>query len=104
MKQKTLYSVHRRTHRQGFYSHRAWRRIRAIQLRKAPLCEICQKQGKLTPANTCDHIDPTWETWEEFIKGPFQSLCGLCHKEKTETVDLPKLKKADKLRLEVWDV
>ena len=103
MKQKKLYSVHRRTHRQSFYQHRAWRRIRAIQLRRAPLCENCQKQGKLSPANTCDHIDPTWESWEDFIKGPFQSLCPECHKDKTEFEDMPKLRKQDKLKVEVWD-
>ena len=104
MKQKKLFSAQRRTERRRFYQHRVWKRIRVIQLKKAPLCENCQKQGRLTPANTCDHISPLWETWEEFIKGPYQSLCGPCHKEKTETVDLPKLIKADRLKLEVWDV
>ena len=76
-------------------------RIRKIQLKKSPLCEMCQKEGRLTPANTCDHIDPTWESWQDFCRGPFQSLCGPCHKEKTED-DLPKLRKASKLKQEVF--
>lgn len=54
-------------------------------------------------ANTCDHISPLWESWEDFIAGPFQSLCGPCHREKTECDDMPKLLKADKLKLEVAD-
>ena len=103
-KRKKLFTAQRRAERRKFYQHRAWKRIRAVQLKKASLCEMCLKAGKLTPANTCDHIDPTWETWEEFTKGPFQSLCGPCHREKTGFEDLPKLMKAERTKLIVWDV
>ena len=97
------FTAQRRAKRQKFYTHRAWRRIRTIQLRKHALCEHCHKRGRQTVATVCDHIDPTWESWQDFIAGPFQSLCESCHREKTEVVDLPKLKKQAMLKLEVWE-
>ena len=90
-----------REKRHKFYYHRVWRRIRKIQLRKHALCELCLKEGRQTVANTCDHIDPTWESWNQFISGPFQSLCGACHREKSYE-DLSKIKKHNMLKLEVW--
>ena len=102
MKQNKLFSAERRAERQKFYWSTTWRRLRKIQLRKHALCEICLEDGLQTVANTCDHIDPTWETWEEFIKGPFQSLCETCHNEKSKE-DLSKLIKKDRLKLEVYE-
>ena len=87
-----------RDQRLKFYNHRYWQRIRKFQLLKEPLCRLCADQGRQTPANTCDHIDPLWETWNEFIRGPFQSLCSQCHNDKTLD-DIPKLKKKEKLKL-----
>ena len=103
MKRKKLFTAERRIERRKFYQSRIWKRIRAVQLKKASLCQHCLNTGRLTPANTCDHIDPTWETLEEFIKGPFQSLCDSCHRDKTAD-DLSKLIKAERTKLIVWDV
>ena len=97
-----LYSAERRKSRQKFYDHKVWRRIRKAQLKKHALCEICLKEGRQTVATVCDHINPLWESWKEFIAGPFQSLCKECHKHKTHD-DLSKLKKQDMLRIEVWE-
>ena len=102
--QKKLFSAERRAKRSKFYKTGVWRRIRSIQLRKHALCEKCQKEKRLTVATDCDHISPEWDTWEEFIAGPFQSLCGPCHKDKTMDEDLPKLLKKEKTTIEVWDV
>ena len=102
--QKGLFSPQRRAKRQKYYDHRIWRRIRKIQLRKAPLCEICKKEGSLTVATVCDHISPLWTDWQGFIKGPFQSLCKKCHETKSIESDLPRLRRADKLKMEVWGV
>ena len=102
MKQNKLFSAERRAHRSKFYKKYAWIKIRKSQLRKHALCELCIKEGRQTVANTCDHIDPTWETWEEFIKGPFQSLCETCHREKSYE-DVSKLIKKERLKIEVWE-
>ena len=90
-------TAERRAQRIKFYNKGAWQRIRKFQLDIEPLCRLCAKQGKQTPANTCDHIDPTWETWNEFIKGPFQSLCKPCHDDKT-IEDISKMIRKEKLK------
>ena len=37
---------------------RAWKRIRDRYIKSHPLCEECEKQGKLTPAEEVHHILP----------------------------------------------
>ena len=102
MESKKLFTAQRRAERSKFYKKGVWVRIRKIQLRKHALCEICLTTGRQTVATVCDHIDPCWDTFQEFLKGPFQSLCKQCHKHKTQD-DLSKLKKKDMLRMEVWE-
>ena len=81
----------RRLRNNRWYKSKTFKRMRKIQLRAKPFCEQCwrEKPRKMTVANTFDHIDPTWDTWREFIKGPFQSLCRQCHEEKTFMWDIP---------------
>jgi 5-methylcytosine-specific restriction protein A len=52
--------------------------VRARQLRKQPLCEMCLKAERLTPATVCDHVDPNTKL-TAFFDGPFQSLCKPHH-------------------------
>ena len=99
-----LFTPDRRALRNRYYKHRVWRRIRKIQLSKQPLCALCEKRGIQSVANTADHIDPLWESWNEFISGPFQSLCQKCHKEKTECEDLPKLIRKEKFEIRGEDL
>lgn len=63
----------------NLYSHRRWRRIRADQLRREPLCRFCDSNGRVTEATVCDHIDPHRGDLAKFWAGPFQSLCKHCH-------------------------
>lgn len=101
MKEPKLFSAQRRSQRQGLYQTPVWRRIRSIQLRKQPLCVMCEEQRKLTPATVCDHIDPLWPaTLEGLTRGPFQSLCRECHKEKSFE-DMGKMIRAEKLKIQV---
>ena len=92
-----------RKKRQAFYQKSAWKRIRKIQLSKQPLCENCWKIFKRqTVATVCDHIDPAWETWYDFCKGPFQSLCRACHDEKTKFEDVVELKRKKLLEVKFY--
>ena len=61
--------------------NRRWRKIRALQLQKEPLCRLCLAQGAGTPAEEVDHIDrkqPDNHGWDNL-----QSLCKPCHSSKT---------------------
>lgn len=63
--------------------------VRAEQLRKQPLCEMCLKAQRITVATVCDHIDPkSKDTEEGFFAGPFQSLCDAkpwrCHSSRKQ--------------------
>ena len=58
---------------------------------------------RLTEATVCDHINPDWDSWEDFVKGPFQSLCRICHDEKTY-LDLEIMRKKERTKLDLRDV
>ena len=101
-----LRTKERRDYRQPYYRTVTWRRIRKTQLRKSPLCEMCLKKipKKLEVSTICDHIDPTWETWDDFIRGPFQSLCLECDKFKRSIIDYPLMRKKERTKMEVIDL
>jgi len=65
------------------YNSARWRKIRARQLVKAPLCAECMKHGVFTMATDVDHIRPHRGDVVLFFRGPFQSLCHSCHAKKT---------------------
>lgn len=73
---------------QRLYNTREWRAIRRQQLAAHPLCAMCAKIGRITPATVCDHIEPHKGDWLKFARGPFQSLCAEHHnstKQQQET-------------------
>ena len=62
------------------YDSQRWRKVRRWWLKGHPLCEMCQRQGRITIATVVDHIiphhgDPTlfWDA------NNYQSLCAACH-------------------------
>lgn len=58
------------------YKTARWRRLRLAQLQLQPLCENCQRHGRVTAATVCDHVDPKTKLDPvTFFEGPFQSLC-----------------------------
>ncbi len=69
------------------YSSR-WQKARKQFLARHPLCEECQRTGKLTPATVVDHIKPHRGNaalfWDE---KNWQPLCKKCHDRKTRTLD-----------------
>lgn len=97
MSKTQLFSKKRRENRSKFYTLSCWKRIRKNQLQKEPLCSHCYRVfRRIRKATVCDHEDPCWpETLEGFTRGPFNSLCRECHEEKSKTVDIPKMKRAE---------
>lgn len=72
----------------ALYASARWQRARQMFLARHPLCAECQRQGRLTPANTVDHITPhrgdTTRFWDQTR---WQPLCALCHSRKTAAED-----------------
>jgi 5-methylcytosine-specific restriction protein A len=57
---------------------RAWKKIRAAFLAANPLCEICQKTGRLTPATLAHHKKPLAEGGTNSFDN-LTALCTECH-------------------------
>lgn len=93
-----LFTRERKQWRRQFFTSSVWRRMSAYQLKKNPLCEECKKRNIITPARCADHIS-AWETKEEFLNNPLQSLCFSCHREKTIAEDVPELLRREKLKM-----
>ena len=68
-----------------FYRSTAWRKLRAEQLRRQPLCECCLAQGRHTPARVVDHIRPVNLGGAPLDLENLQSLCAVCHNRKSGT-------------------
>lgn len=57
---------------------RSWKRIRDRYIKTHPLCEECQRQGRLTPAEEVHHIIPLANGGSN-DKENLMSLCKSCH-------------------------
>lgn len=53
--------------------------MRARQLAEFPLCAMCERLGRVTAADTADHVVPHRGDPELFWNGALQSLCASCH-------------------------
>ena len=60
---------------------RAWKRIRDSYIAEHPLCEQCQRDGKLTPAEEVHHIQPL-ALGGSNDKTNLQLLCPTCNLRK----------------------
>ncbi len=73
------------------YTTTRWRKIRAAQLAQEPLCAMCAKHGRVTPATVCDHVEPHRGDPDRFWNGPFQSLCDgppwRCHSSTKQSIE-----------------
>src|SRR6516165_8592458 len=63
----------------SWYKRANWQRRRAHQLQIEPLCRLCVKEGRLTPATVADHVEPHGGDFNKFRLGALQSLCAHCH-------------------------
>lgn len=70
-----------------FYNSPEWQRLRKQKLRLNPLCEHCEREGKVRPATVVDHIVPIKEGGIALDINNLQSLCKPCHDSKTARED-----------------
>ena len=66
------------------YDRAAWKRLRALKLRDAPLCEDCRKAGRYERARVVDHVVPVRLGGDALpaLSG-LRALCKRCHDQKT---------------------
>lgn len=66
------------------YNTAAWARLRRAHLALEPLCRGCRAIGKLTMANTVDHVHPISDGGPAFPgHDGLASYCPACHSAKT---------------------
>lgn len=83
--------------KQKFYHKKIWKNLRQWKIRENPLCEMCEKQGKLTPTHSIDHIIPFENETDPLAtcSDNLYSLCLECHsvatarEQKKTTNDFP---------------
>lgn len=73
-------------YRKGIQSKR-WVKLRRHQLSLHPLCEMCEREGRLTPATEVHHITPVEDMPEDrqmaLMFDP-HNLMSLCHRHHVE--------------------
>jgi len=75
------------------YKTARWKRLRALKLRRDPLCHYCAQVGRTTPANTVDHAQPVTRGGGFWAWENLRSACEACNyskRDKTESEFLAK--------------
>lgn len=72
------YDKQRGNFRQRGYTTQ-WDKVRLIKLRRDPLCERCQKQGRIEPAKLVHHIQSLSKGGALLEMANLMSLCVKCH-------------------------
>lgn len=71
----------------GPYNSR-WQKARAGFLKAHPLCVLCLKRGRVTPATVVDHITPHRNDMELFWDSDnWQALCKQCHDGHKQSIE-----------------
>ena len=65
--------------RHGFYATPEWRRLRDWYRGRHPLCEECQRQGRVRAAELVHHKVEISQGGEPLDVGNLESLCRSCH-------------------------
>ena len=72
----------------SWYSSGRWRKIRAAQLRKEPLCQFCLDAGRVVPGRVADHVVPHRGLESLFWHGKLQTLCYFHHNSTKREAEL----------------
>ena len=76
----------KRKERMKIYNSARWRELRRLKLNKDPLCEICKRDGMVTPATDVHHKQSFMDYQDSetrkvmaFSLDNLMSLCDSCH-------------------------
>lgn len=68
-----------------FLTSTAYRKLRAYKLANDPVCEICEREGRITPATEVDHRLPREQRPDLAMSYKnLQSICFDCHVSKSK--------------------
>lgn len=68
----------------AIYNSAAWKRLRAAHLAIEPTCRACAAMGRITRADTVDHVIPMSEGGPAYPgHDGLASYCAPCHNAKT---------------------
>ena len=90
-----LFSKKRRKKKQKFYGSKHWRKRSLLYRKNHPLCVRCLELGRYRIAKVADHDNPEWKG-KEGLTNKLNALCLSCHREKTFSEDIPKLRITEK--------
>ncbi len=76
--ERDRYNKYERSPDTGKKYGRAWKRIRDRYAEAHPLCEMCLKEGRLTPVEEVHHILPISQGGDH-RRSNLMSLCQSCH-------------------------
>ncbi|WP_367275261.1 HNH endonuclease signature motif containing protein [uncultured Brevundimonas sp.] len=70
------------------YDTARWQHLRALKLSACPLCEPCERRGRLTQASHVDHVVSIASGGDPYPDlGGLMSMCPPCHSIKTNAKD-----------------
>lgn len=77
-----------RQERMEIYNTSRWRELRLVKLMRNPLCEMCLKDGRVTPTEDVHHIVSFMSVYDHqqrltlaFDFDNLMSLCKKCHQK-----------------------
>lgn len=71
----------------SWYKTARWQKHRARFLALNPLCVMCAKEGRTTPARVADHLIPHRGDETAFWTGELQALCFTHHNSDKQRVE-----------------
>lgn len=87
LERQALYQA-RHDKRRGSPSKRGydntWTKVRKNYLMQHPLCEQCEKEGRIMPAKEVHHIKAISEGGERFDFDNLMAVCRACHQKFTD--------------------
>lgn len=78
----------KRGERHQIYDTEHWRRLRKAKFHDQPICEMCEKEGRITPATEIHHIVSFMSVEDSLARQALafdyynlMSLCSDCHRK-----------------------
>ena len=65
------------------YDTKQWKQVRGLYISLNPVCEVCKKLDRITPASQVDHVQAIEEGGAPFDLYNLMSLCQRHHSRKT---------------------